>query len=312
MNFLSMSYFLTVSRQRSITRAAEELHITQQTLSGHIAALENELGCPLLYRRIPLELTYAGQVFVRYAEDFMRRKRVMAQEFSDLSGAQSGVLRIGVAYTRGRTILPDILERYAAAHPRVELLLDEDTNEQLLAKLRKNEVDLMIGQLPDQLPDVAVRDFYEEEVLLILPRVMMEQQFGTNCADTLRQLSCTGDFNLLANCPFLLGGRLDIAGQLARQLLSRADFFPVIRMESNNVETLLELCVRGAGICFCPDRLLYAILKPDQLSRLHLLRLPQSTRYQIRFGWLRQPRIWSALEEFVDLAITMQREESLK
>ena len=44
----------------SFTRAADALHITQQTLSAHIAGIERELGCPLLIRHIPLELTYAG------------------------------------------------------------------------------------------------------------------------------------------------------------------------------------------------------------------------------------------------------------
>ena len=60
MNFLSMEYFLTVAAKRNITKAAEELHITQQTLSAHIAAVEKELACKLIVRSNPLQLTYAG------------------------------------------------------------------------------------------------------------------------------------------------------------------------------------------------------------------------------------------------------------
>ena len=70
MNFQSMEYFAAVAKNRSFTRAADALHITQQTLSAHIAGIERELGCPLLIRHIPLELTYAGEVFLRYATEF--------------------------------------------------------------------------------------------------------------------------------------------------------------------------------------------------------------------------------------------------
>ena len=68
MNFHSLDYFLVLAREKNFTRAAEALHITQQSLSSHIAGLEKELGCTLVVRRTPLELTYAGRTFLRYAE----------------------------------------------------------------------------------------------------------------------------------------------------------------------------------------------------------------------------------------------------
>ena len=68
MNFHSLDYFLMLAREKNFTRAAEALHITQQSLSSHIANLERELNCTLVVRRTPLELTYAGRTFLRYAE----------------------------------------------------------------------------------------------------------------------------------------------------------------------------------------------------------------------------------------------------
>ena len=68
MNFHSLDYFLVLAREKNFTRAAEALHITQQSLSSHIANLERELNCTLVVRRTPLELTYAGRTFLRYAE----------------------------------------------------------------------------------------------------------------------------------------------------------------------------------------------------------------------------------------------------
>ena len=57
MNFTSLGYFEVLARERNFTRAAEKLHITQQSLSSNIAKLENELGCQLIVRHVPLEIT---------------------------------------------------------------------------------------------------------------------------------------------------------------------------------------------------------------------------------------------------------------
>ena len=72
MNMQSTEYFIVLARERSFTRAAEALHITQQSLSAHIAALEEEFGTQLVVRRVPLELTYAGRVFLRRSEKIVR------------------------------------------------------------------------------------------------------------------------------------------------------------------------------------------------------------------------------------------------
>ena len=118
MNFSSMDYFVMVARERSFSRAAERLHITQQTLSAHIAKLEGELGAKLLVRSIPLELTYAGEVFLEYALDFQRRASSLEREFQDITENQRGLLRIGINYTRGDIVIPPLLIRFQQEYPQ--------------------------------------------------------------------------------------------------------------------------------------------------------------------------------------------------
>ena len=67
MNFLTMEYFLSIAEHRNITKAAAELHITQQTLSAHLTALEKELDTKLFIRSSPMELTHVGTVFLKHA-----------------------------------------------------------------------------------------------------------------------------------------------------------------------------------------------------------------------------------------------------
>ena len=106
MNFLSMDYFLMTAEKRSFTKAADALHITQQTLSTHIANLEQELDCKLFVRHVPLELTYAGEIFCQYAADFQKKYRAMQHEFADLTKNEQGILRIGISFTRCHAIMP--------------------------------------------------------------------------------------------------------------------------------------------------------------------------------------------------------------
>lgn len=111
-NFNSPEYFIVLAREGSFTRAADALHITQQSLSSHIAGLEKELGCTLLVRRTPLELTYAGRTFLRYAESLRQTQQAMQREFCDIAENQKGELRIGIAYTRGRAIMPHLIPAF--------------------------------------------------------------------------------------------------------------------------------------------------------------------------------------------------------
>ena len=102
MNFQSIQYFLQVARKRSFSQAAEELFITQQTLSASIASLEKELGCKLFVRHIPLELTYGGELFLQYARAFQQNYDRMERDFAEIGAGIRGRLRVGVAVNRGR------------------------------------------------------------------------------------------------------------------------------------------------------------------------------------------------------------------
>ena len=121
MNFSSMEYFTVLAQERNFTRAAQRLHITQQSLSSHIAGMEKELGSQLLVRRVPLELTYAGEVMLRYAAGFQKLHNEMQREFCDISQKQKGILRVGAASTRGQMILPKTIALFQESYPNISV-----------------------------------------------------------------------------------------------------------------------------------------------------------------------------------------------
>lgn len=290
-----MEYFAAVADKRSFTRAADQLHITQQTLSAHIAALERELNCQLLLRRTPLELTYAGEVFLRYALQFQREYQALRHEFCDITGNQRGLLRVGIAYTRGRILMPRIISGFQERYPNVQVDLVEASNEELHARLLDGSVDLAVAAFPQSLPDIQMEEFYEEEVCMLVPRSLLPLAERVPAGPVLS----TQELAAFRKCPFLMGVPQDIGGQLGRRQLKAAGFYPQIRAQSENMETLLALCVQGVGICFCPDCLIDGTLSTRELKQLLVFRFQQDCVYPIRFGYRRQSYQWGILSQFI-------------
>ena len=94
MNLLHMNYFIAVVEHQSISRAAQSLFITQQTLSSHIASMEKELGTCLFERRPRFRLTRTGERFYQYCVRFRELNDAMVNEFRDLSGNISDILHV--------------------------------------------------------------------------------------------------------------------------------------------------------------------------------------------------------------------------
>ena len=113
MNFQTMEYFVVLAHELNFTRAAEKLHITQQSLSSHIASVERELGCQLLERKNPLQLTFAGRTFLRYAVQYENSMQSMRQEFADIRGEEKGLHTTGQAVDLGGNIAPAKLHQIA-------------------------------------------------------------------------------------------------------------------------------------------------------------------------------------------------------
>lgn len=311
MNFLSIEYFTAVASERSFSKAAKRLGITQQTLSANIAALEKELGCTLFVRHVPLELTYAGTVFARYAQRFRRDHDALDQEMRDIAGNRAGILRVGVAYTRSRAIMPPILKAMKLDCPNIVVELVEGRNDQIQQWLATGDLDLAVADFAEKPTGIELMDFYDERMVLVIAQSLwMDLAAGeaTNvqgCAASTapnERAIAAGDLSSLEHCPFLLGNPQDIDGRIADLLFRHAGFEPKVAARSDNVLTLLELCHYGMGACLCPARFLPALLDDERLRTLRVLDCGPGTAYAIKFGVPATSYRWSAIDDFIRCA----------
>ena len=293
MNILPMQYFLKVVNEKSISRAAEQLHITQQALSGHMNALEKELGCTLFLRRPYFQLTYAGQVFYDYAGRFDRLYRSMQTQFHDIAMDDRGELRIGITPMRGRYLLPHLLEEYRALHPNICIRITESTNEDLVNQLLEKRIELFIANIPEEIPLITTMPFLEEEPYLYIPIALLspekQQQIGR------------GDFSPLAACPFLLSESGSKSRILIDSFFEKHNIIPHVALISKSTEILLDLCLTGKGACFCTKQMADKIFAGKDIS--HLLCIPINMKLMIRLAILKNIYISRPLQDFIDLCL---------
>ena len=165
MNFRNLQYFLAAAEEKNITHAARKLYISQQSLSGHIAKLEEELGVALFERGPELKLTYAGERLALIARQICSLEQEILRETGEISDRRRGRLRLGISYTCGRSILPMILPAFCAAHPLVEINLMEGNHRQLNEWLSRGEIDVLIGYMPIDVPGAQVTVILQERLV---------------------------------------------------------------------------------------------------------------------------------------------------
>jgi LysR family transcriptional regulator, low CO2-responsive transcriptional regulator len=141
--------FLAVVRTGSVTAAAEELVVSQPSVSAAVSALTRELGVELTERvGRNVRPSPAGTVFASYAADVMGLLDQGARAAREAANSTAMELRIGAVTTAGEHIAPQLMQAFAARHPEVALTVDVGNRERVFDRLRAHRSDVAIGGRP--------------------------------------------------------------------------------------------------------------------------------------------------------------------
>ena len=253
MNFRNLQYFLAAAEEKNITHAARRLYISQQSLSGHIAKLEEELGVPLFERGPELKLTYAGERLALIARQICSLEQEILRETGEISDHRRGRLRLGISYTCGRSLLPMLLPAFCAAHPLVEISLMEGNYRQLNEWLSQGEIDVLIGCMPIDVRGAQVSVILQERLFLACPKPFSARVFAGDEARLRRARQEGADIRLFGEQPFIL---LKKGNRIRSMLDSYADglgFLPRVLLETENIETAFALAEQGMGVTLYPE-----------------------------------------------------------
>lgn len=149
MQFQQLAYFVAVAEARHFTRAAEEVHVSQPSLSQQIKALERELGAELFSRaRGNIALTDAGEALLPLARRILADADTARHEVQELVQLRRGRIRLGATPSLCTGLLPDALRAFHDLHPGIQLLLEEGGSHDLVRQLARGALDLALVALP--------------------------------------------------------------------------------------------------------------------------------------------------------------------
>ena len=163
-----------ITSEKSFTKAAKILFISQPSLSKQIKILENRLGILLVNRENnKISLTEAGNVFLHYAERILALCEESCRALNDLKNGDRGNLTIGASQTIGTYLMPRVLSVFAQNYPQINLKVQVDSTRVIAKKIVDRRIDIAVvgGDVPQELKkNLEITNFVEDELILIIPR----------------------------------------------------------------------------------------------------------------------------------------------
>lgn len=249
--FSGMNYVYEVYKERSFSKAAENLYISQPALSAMIKKVEGKVGMPLFDRTTtPIQLTDCGKKYIKTAEKIMGLEDQFAFYVGNLHELRTGHLSVGGTYLFSSFILPPIIARFRDAYPQVKVGMFEGHTPLLEQKLFAGELDIIID---NYLLDESIYEkkiFMEEHLLVAVPA-----SFKSNQDASKYQLSVEDVRQSVHLKPDFPGVPLDKFKQ---------DSFIVLRSHNDTRERVEAIC-RRAGV-----RLNYTLKLNQLLTTYHL------------------------------------------
>ncbi|WP_019554510.1 LysR family transcriptional regulator [Propionispira raffinosivorans] len=243
MELKQLEYFLTVSKLKSFTLAAEQMYVSQPGVTTAIKRLEEELGIQLFIRnKKNATLTAEGRVFFNHIEIIMNDVSKAITSVTELKNLNNGNIRIGLSPVTGVSVLTFILAKFHALYPSLSLIFIEDGSLQLQKQLEEGLIDFAIISISgkDSLDMLEIHPLGQQEFRIALPTYHMFKD--------KKQLKLIN----LANENLILFKENCLSRKILLDMFHRSEIEPIISFSSNSVQTIKRFIVCGSGISLLP------------------------------------------------------------
>lgn len=308
--FDGKEYVYAVYEEKSFSKAAQKLYITQPALSTAIKKVEKKIGSPIFDRSTsPIGLTPGGEVYIEAIEKLFNLEETTLNQLNNLNGLLAGKLAIGGTIFFTSFILPALLAEFSKKYSQIKIELVEGTTTQLTEKLMSEEVDLIIDN--SELDDKNYEKYYygSERIILAVPK-------GFEINETLKEYQMTREdisdhlnsrpefpalpLPLLRNTPFVFLKEENSIYKRGTKMCGKQNYSPNIVLKPDQVVTAFNMAAKGVGATFIPDALIASVpyeaplcfyKMDEQLSVRHVYFYKKRNKYQTK-----------AMEEFLRVA----------
>ena len=293
MEFKHLEVFVKLVENLSFSVAAEELNISQPTVSLHIKQLEEELDTPLFIRSTrELKITEEGTILYREAKDLLNQRSSLIDRFIN---PNQKILRLGASTIPTGYILPFVLSRFRKDHPNILIQVEEHNSYETIKRISARKVDAgIVGMKPDD-ENCEFRPIYQDEFVFITPNIPYYQALQKTQPDLKR----------LAQEPLIVRESGSAVKQNMELMLNAAN----ISIESlhiitsiNNIEVIKRLVVQGAGTSFISKIAVDDMIDRGELLAFSLEHVPHRYR-DLYLVWNKKITLPAYLQEFLDYAL---------
>ena len=262
--------FLAVVRTGSVTAAAEELVVSQPSVSAAVSALTRELGVDLTERvGRNVRPSPAGRVFASYAADVVGLLDQGARAAREAADSAVTELRIGAVTTAGEHIAPQLMQAFAAHHPEVTLSLDVGNRERVFEQLRTHQSDIAIGGRPPDDRFIGRRFRDNPIVVVTAPDDPLANRRRVRVED-------------LGSRPWLLREEGSGTRSMTEEFLARHDLHPPMRTLGSN-GAIKQAARAGLGVSLQSRLATHLEIELGLLGTIHVdVPLPGRHWYAIR------------------------------
>lgn len=231
-----LKVFEAAARHGSFTRAAEELFLTQPTVSMQVKQLSKSVGLPL-FEQVGkrLYLTEAGRELLATCREIFDRIAQFEMTIADLKGVKQGLLRLAVV-TTAKYVVPRLLGPFCQRYPGIDVSLQVTNHEILMERFSQNQDDLYIlSQVPENL-DMNVHPFLENPLVVLAPRN--------------HHLANEKDITLeaIANEPFIMREPGSGTRQAVQKMFEKESLGLKVKLELGSNEAIKQAIAGGLGI----------------------------------------------------------------
>lgn len=248
MNITSLFYFQELAKNLHFTKTADNLYISQQTLSNHIKRLENYYGTLLFNRKPNLSLTYAGESLLVFAQHVIQKEQNLMAIISDIESDEKGLIRFGASTARGMTCLPEIIPKFNRRYPKVEIRFIDSLTSELEKLVEEGDIDFALvlsGKANKQLIEIPL---LKDQIYLCVPESLLNEYYQDKAAQ-LKEKSISGAYvEDFVKLPFsMFSNRL---GKSIYYCFEDAGYEPNVCFSTPFSKMLIPLCAKGTSACF--------------------------------------------------------------
>ncbi|WP_144552314.1 LysR family transcriptional regulator [Peribacillus simplex] len=283
MDWHQINYFQKVASVQHITRAAEQLSISQPALSRSISKLEDELGVQLFDRKgRNIYLNRYGKMFLNRVEQSIKQIEIGKQEIWDEIHPDHGTISLSFLPSLGIHVVPDIISSFQKMHPNIKFQLTQASNRQIIEQLKSRKVDLALTSLLHEDKEVNCQPLLTEELFLAV-------SFDHHLASWNAL-----DLNMVKDEPFISFKNDNVLQTIINDLCKKAGFSPDVVFEGDDIGTVSGLVGAKLGVSLIPE------LHVLDRSKVKLIRISNPVcKREIGMAWLQDAYLSPVVGKFI-------------